>query len=37
VEDDTLAVRGAACETILGDGQRLEVRFPCEGEGDPLR
>jgi hypothetical protein len=37
VDDDTLSVRGAACDTILGDGQRLEVRFPCEGESDPLR
>jgi hypothetical protein len=35
LDDDTLSIGGAACDRILGDGQRLEVRFPCEGE--PLR
>jgi hypothetical protein len=33
VDEDTLSIRGAACDTILGDGQLLEVRFPCEAEG----
>lgn len=37
VDDDTLAIRGAACDTILGDAQQLEVRFPCEDEGAFLR
>jgi hypothetical protein len=29
VDDDTLRIRGAACQRILSDGQRLQVRFPC--------
>jgi len=29
VDDDTLLIHGAACEKILADGERLEVRFPC--------
>jgi hypothetical protein len=29
VDDDTLLIRGAACDRILGEGERLEVRFPC--------
>jgi hypothetical protein len=37
VDDDTLSIQGAACDTILGDGQQLEVRFPCEAEGAALR
>lgn len=37
LDDDTLSIEGAACDRILGDGQSLEVRFPCEGEGDRLR
>jgi hypothetical protein len=37
LDEDTLSIRGAACDTILGDGQRLEVRFPCEDEGARLR
>jgi hypothetical protein len=28
-DDDTLLIHGAACEKILADGERLEVRFPC--------
>lgn len=35
LDDDTLSIRGAACETILGEGQRLEVRFPCDAESAP--
>lgn len=37
VDDDTLSIRGAACDTILGDGQLLEVRFPCEADAPRLR
>lgn len=29
LDDDTLRIRGAACQKILSDGQRLQVRFPC--------
>jgi hypothetical protein len=29
VDDDTLEVHGTSCERILGDGQRLQVTFPC--------
>jgi hypothetical protein len=29
VDDDTLLIHGASCERILGDGERLEIRFPC--------
>ncbi|HTV19350.1 MAG TPA: vWA domain-containing protein [Polyangiaceae bacterium] len=36
VDDDTLSIHGTACDTILGTGQRLEVRFPCDAEGAPL-
>lgn len=28
-DDDTLEVRGAACEQILADGEQLQVTFPC--------
>ncbi len=31
LDDDTLKVHGASCERILGDGERLVVRFPCLG------
>ena len=37
VDEDTLAIRGAACDTILSQGQRLEVRFPCDPESAPPR
>jgi hypothetical protein len=29
VDDQTVLIHGTACEKILGDGERLEVRFPC--------
>jgi len=29
VDDRTVEIHGAACDQILGDGQKLEVRFPC--------
>ena len=29
VDDDTLEVHGTACESILGEGERLQVTFPC--------
>jgi len=32
VDEDTLLIHGAACEKILADGERLEVRFPCVSE-----
>lgn len=32
VDDDTLLIHGAACEKILADGERLQVRFPCVSE-----
>jgi hypothetical protein len=28
-DDDTVEIEGAACDSILGDGHRLEVFFPC--------
>jgi hypothetical protein len=39
VDDDTLLVHGASCDRILGEGERLEVRFPCvvEPPGRRLR
>lgn len=37
VDDDTLRLNGSACDQVLADGERLEVRFPCEGLGDRLR
>ena len=37
VNDETLRLHGAACNTVLGEGQRLEVRFPCEDPGARLR
>ena len=37
VDEDTLSIRGAACDTILGEGQQLEVRFPCEDADYRLR
>jgi hypothetical protein len=32
VDDRTVEIHGAACDQILGDGQKLEVRFPCVNE-----
>lgn len=32
VDDDTLEVHGTSCERILGEGQRLQVTFPCVSE-----
>ena len=37
VDDRTLLIHGAACQKILGDGQRLEVHFPCATDFPPLR
>lgn len=36
-DDDTLSVRGAACDTIRSDGRQLEIRFPCDAETPSLR
>lgn len=35
IDADTLEIHGAACESILGQGERLEVRFPCVTELGP--
>jgi von Willebrand factor type A domain-containing protein len=37
VDANTVRLNGAACDKVLADGQRLEVRFPCEGPGVRLR
>ena len=37
VDDRTVRIHGSACDEILGDGQRLEVRFPCLTEFAPPR
>lgn len=37
VDERTLLIHGAACEQILGEGERLEVRFPCASELPRLR
>ena len=37
LDDRTLLVHGSACEKILGDGQRLEVHFPCATDFSPPR
>jgi hypothetical protein len=37
VDERTLSIHGAACEQILGEGERLEVRFPCASELPRLR
>jgi hypothetical protein len=37
LDDDTLEIHGAACDTILRDGEQLEVRFPCTGAAPPIR
>jgi hypothetical protein len=37
VDGETVEIHGAACEKILSDGERLEVRFPCENEVVPPR
>ncbi len=37
VDDDTLRLNGTACDQVLADGERLEVRFPCEDPGARLR
>jgi hypothetical protein len=29
IDDRTVEIHGGACDQILGDGQKLEVRFPC--------
>jgi hypothetical protein len=31
VDADTIAIEGSACERILGEGEQLEVVFPCTG------
>jgi hypothetical protein len=35
--DHTVKINGSACAKILGDGQQLEVRFPCATDGPPPR
>jgi hypothetical protein len=37
LDEDTLSIRGAACDAIQSDGQLLEVRFPCASENTRLR
>lgn len=37
LDDATLRIHGAACDKILDDGERLEVRFPCASELAPPR
>jgi len=37
VDDQTVLIHGTACEKILGDGERLEVRFPCVNDFAPPR
>jgi len=37
LDDRTLLIHGSACEKILGDGQRLEVHFPCVTDFAPPR
>jgi von Willebrand factor type A domain len=37
VDERTVLIHGAACEKILGDGERLEVRFPCRNDFTPPR
>jgi hypothetical protein len=37
LDEDTLLIRGRACQHILGTGQRLEVHFPCPGSSAPPR
>ena len=37
VDDRTVRINGSACDEILGDGQRLEVRFPCLTDFAPPR
>jgi hypothetical protein len=32
VDERTLSIHGAACDKILGDGERLEVHFPCASD-----
>jgi hypothetical protein len=32
IDDRTVEIHGEACDEILGDGQKLEVRFPCVNE-----
>jgi hypothetical protein len=34
-DDDTLEIDGAACDSILADGHRLEVFFPCVPSAEP--
>jgi hypothetical protein len=29
-DEDTILIHGPACQSILGQGERLEVRFPCD-------
>jgi Mg-chelatase subunit ChlD len=35
VDDDIVQIHGASCDQILGEGERLEVTFPC-AEGEPV-
>jgi hypothetical protein len=35
VDDDTLRIHGTACQKILGEGQKLEITFPCVDDTPP--
>jgi hypothetical protein len=35
VDDATLRIHGTACQKILGDGQKLEISFPCLDDAPP--
>jgi von Willebrand factor type A domain-containing protein len=37
VDANTVRLNGSACDKVLADGQRLEIRFPCEASAPPLR
>ncbi len=37
LDDETLRIHGAACDKILDDGERLQVRFPCTTDLAPPR
>lgn len=37
LDDETVRIHGAACDKIMDDGERLEVRFPCASERASIR
>ncbi|MEY2930833.1 MAG: hypothetical protein RL033_1582 [Pseudomonadota bacterium] len=37
IDDERLRIHGSACDKILDDGERLEVRFPCVNDFAPPR